>query len=154
MVEIAIWSLSGKYRSQRIALALGAGASAAGYKALIRMDNAYRGPVADIAAFYGYQKCFPQIMADYLEAKKPVVFVDLGYWGRRVGGRFKGYHKVSINARHPDKYLMKRKRDHNRIRRLGIKAGPWQPPGKHIIVAGQAVIRCGRSKPVVSNVGA
>lgn len=139
MTEVAIWSLSGKVRSQKIADALGAGASATGYKALIRMDSAYRGqPIGDIAAFYGYQKSHPRIMADYLAAGKTVVFVDLGYWDRLKGGRFQGYHKVSINARHPDKYLMKRKRDPSRLHQSKIRVQPWRRPGQHIIVAGMS----------------
>ena len=138
MTEVAIWSLSGKDRSQKIATALGLGASAAGYKALIRMDNYYRQPIGDIAAFYGYQKSFPRIMAEYIAAGKTVVFVDLGYWGRRLGGRYKGYHKVTINGRNPDKYLMKRNRDANRITLLGIKALPWRSDGNFIIVAGMS----------------
>jgi len=138
MTEVAIWSLSGKDRSHKIATALGAGASEAGYRALIRMDNAYSRPIGDIAAFYGYQKSFPQIMRDYLAAGKTVVFVDMGYWGRRQGGRFVGYHKVTINGRHPGPYLMKRTRDPSRIMRLGVNPLPWQAPGKHIIVAGMS----------------
>ena len=138
MIEVAIWSLSGKDRSQKIATALGLGASAAGYKALIRMDNYYRQPIGDIAAFYGYQKSFPRIMADYIAAGKTVVFVDLGYWGRRLGGRYNGYHKVTINSRNPDKYLMERNRDASRISLLGIKALPWRTDGDFIIVAGMS----------------
>ena len=138
MTEVAIWSLSGKFRSQKIATALGAGASAAGYRALIRMDNVYSRPIGDIAAFYGYQKSFPHIMADYIAAGKTVVFVDLGYWGRRCGGRYNGYHKIAVNARNPNKYLMKRKRDDSRISLLGIKAMPWRSNDDFIIVAGMS----------------
>jgi len=138
MTEVAIWSLSGKDRSQKIARALGAGASAVGYKALIRMDNVYRQPIGQIAAFYGYQKSFPRIMAEYIAADKTVVFVDLGYWGRRHGGRYNGYHKVAINSRNPDKYLMQYNRDATRIAMLGIKAMPWRSDGDFIIVAGMS----------------
>jgi len=77
-------------------------------------------------------------MDDYIAAGKTVVFVDLGYWGRRLGGRYNGYHKVTINSRNPDEYLMKRNRDANRIALLGIKAMPWRTDGDFIIVAGMS----------------
>ena len=140
MTEVAVWSLSGKHRSHVIAAALETGARRAGYRTLLRGDSSYKtcGTIGDVAAFYGYQKCFPQMMADYLAADKSVVFVDLGYWSRRRGGRYVGYHKVTINERHPNKYLMTRKRDFSRLTRLGIRAAPWKPAGDFIIVAGMS----------------
>ena len=138
MTEVAVWSLSGKARSQSIATALGAGASTIGYKALIRMDSAYRGPVGDIAAFYGFQKCFPKMMADYRALNKTVIFVDLGYWGRRHGGKINGFHKVSVNARHPNAYLMAKARASKRLEQSKVRVLPWKTGGKSIIVAGMS----------------
>lgn len=138
MLDIAVWSMSGKHRSQVIATALEHGAHAAGHKAKLRDDAAYKEPIGDVAAFYGYQKCFPRMMAEYLAAGKAVVFVDLGYWGRHTGGRFRGYHKVSVGGRHPTDYIMNRKRDPSRLTQLGIRKLPWQKTGRDIIVAGMS----------------
>ena len=78
-------------------------------------------------------------MADYVKSGRKVVFVDLGYWGRRHGGRFRGFHKISVDARHPTKYLMTRDRDASRLRRFGVVVKPWRERGDHIVLAGMSL---------------
>jgi len=133
-----VWWLRGKARSQRIARALATGARVAGYKVSLKSEGNYSQPRGDIAAFYGYQKNMPRIMADYIDRGKKVVFVDLGYWHRRQGGRWKGYHKISVNARHSNAYLMDSKHSDRRFKRFGIPILPWKPAGDAIIVAGMS----------------
>ena len=137
-VGLTVFWLRGNGRSQRIASALVAGARMAGYKAVLRDDGSYRSPAEPIVAFYGFQKNLPRIMAENIEAGRKVVFVDLGFWWRRHGGRFAGYHKISVNGRHPGKYLMRRNRSNSRIRHLGVEAKPWREEGRHIILAGMS----------------
>lgn len=137
-VDVVVWDLRGNSRSHRIALALTTGARTAGYRATVRGDGGYSHPRGDIAAFYGYQKNMPRIMADYIEAGKKVVFVDLGYWHRRQNGRWLGYHKISINARHPNAYLMNREFSAGRFERFKIPILPWRTKGNAIIVAGMS----------------
>jgi len=99
-------------------------------------EHEYTGRVDhDVAIFYGLEGKMPQIFADYRSQAK-AVYVDLGYWGRREGGRWSGYHKVSINDRHPTSYYRKRQHDADRLERFGIQVKPWRKTGSHILLAG------------------
>ncbi len=52
------------------------------------------------------------------------------------GGRFTGYHKVSVNGRHPTAYFQARKHSDERINRFAIRPEPWKTDGRTILVAG------------------
>lgn len=136
--KIGIWQLAGKERSHRMALAMASGVRAMGYNPVIRMDRTYERPTERVAMFYGFQGKLPQIMDDYVSDGRTVVFVDLGYWMRRTGGRYDGYHKVTVNARHPNAYLMDKIRSHDRLARFGVRAERWRDEGQHIILAGMS----------------
>ena len=138
MLDVMVYALSGNSRSQKLARAFAEGAGRAGYNPKIQMDNQYRKPHGVAAAFYGYQKTMPRIMEEYLAAGRKVVFADLGYWGRHEGGRFRGYHKISINARHPGDYLMALDRGPERFQRFGLQVRKWRGRGEHIILAGMS----------------
>jgi len=114
------------------------GAKLAGYNVKFCYSDEYREPDSHICAFYGYEKNMPGVMADYIAAGRKVVFLDLGYWGRARKSRLEGYHKVAINGRHPGDYLMDKNRDHDRLKKFGIKLRKWQDPGNHILVAGMS----------------
>ncbi len=137
-VDVVVWDLRGNSRSHRIAQALTTGARTAGYRATIKSDGNYDRPRGDIAAFYGYQKNMPRIMADYIERGKKVVFLDLGYWHRRQNGRWLGYHKVAVNARHSNAYLMDQEYKAARFKQFKIPILPWKSNGNSIIVAGMS----------------
>lgn len=95
-----------------------------------------RGHLPDIALFYGLEGQLPLIFRDYA-AKRWAVYVDLGYWGRREGGRWTGFHKVVVNARHPVAYFRKPQHDRKRIHHFsGLLAQPWTLTGNHILLAG------------------
>jgi hypothetical protein len=136
-VGMSVYSLRGNGRSQRLSHALAQGGLAMGYRVTQRCEGEYTKPIDDIAAFYGYQKNLPQIMRDYVGSGRKVVFLDLGYWGRREGGRFMGFHKVSVNERHPTAYFMRRQHSSDRITRHGIRTMDWKP-GRHILLAGMS----------------
>jgi len=138
MQEVGVWYMRGKERSRKIAAALKHGARAAGMRVVMRPETEYRGPDTRIAAFYGFQNTLPRIMADYLEAGRRVVFVDLGYWHRHWGGRWEGYHKVAVDGRHPSRAQMSIDRNPSRLRRLAIHTTQWKRDGRHIIVAGMS----------------
>lgn len=72
---------------------------------------------------------------DY-RAKRKVVYADLGYFGRRDGGRWSGFHKLAVNDRHPW-YFKSGKSDPSRFRRLNVPILPWRK-GRHVIVAGMS----------------
>lgn len=62
-----------------------------------------------VAVFYGLEGNIPEIFRHYRDTQRAAVYIDLGYWGRREGGRFTGFHKVVVNARHPTAYFRARR---------------------------------------------
>lgn len=89
----------------------------------------------DVVVFYGLQGNTPQMFFDYRTQRK-AVYVDLGYWGRREGGRWTGYHKVSINDRHPTAYFQAIKHPADRVARFGLHPVVEFKGGRHILLAG------------------
>ena len=134
----AVYLLRGNNRSQRIGQSLAKGIRAAGDRACVMHDGAYDGPRYDVAVFYGFEKNMPRIMREYVAAGRRVVFVDLGYWGRRRGGRWGGFHKIAIDGRHPTEQIRKAKYPHDRLRAFNIRCKPYRKTGKHILVAGMS----------------
>lgn len=111
----------------------------------VQMINARdyaRGQVR-IAVFYGYQGVLREAF-EWQQAEGGIaVYVDLGYWGRHYGGRWSGYHKVVVNARHPTAYFQNRAHDGSRAAFHGIKPAPWRSGGKHILLAGMGAKAAG-----------
>jgi hypothetical protein len=70
------------------------------------------------------------------------VYIDLGYFGRREGGRFTGYHKLSVNGRHPTAYFQNRKHPPDRLAHFNIVPEPWREGGRHILLAGMGDKGC------------
>lgn len=93
----------------------------------------------DVAVFYGLEPPIPELF-EYYRAAGRAVYVDLGYWGRREGGRWTGYHKVCVNARHPTAYFRKPQHALDRLSELRVQIKPMAPrdaePWKHILLAG------------------
>jgi hypothetical protein len=88
--------------------------------------------------FYGLEGNMPLIFRTFAtDPEHRAIYVDLGYWGRREGGRFTGYHKVAVNSRHPTAYFRKPQHDRKRISHFpDLLASPWQTTGHHILLAG------------------
>jgi hypothetical protein len=99
-------------------------------------EQFYHGPDSDVAVFYGLFGRLRDAFVEYRRVGKKAIYVDLGYWDRVRGGKLSGYHKVSVNARHPTAYFQNRPFPHDRRRNLGIKIEPWKKGGKHILIAG------------------
>lgn len=100
------------------------------------LEQDYTGKVDhDVAVFYGLEGKMPTIFRDYREQAK-AVYVDLGYWGRRDGGRWTGYHKVVVNSRHPTEYYRKHRHPEDRVAKFGLEIKPVRPGGRHILLAG------------------
>jgi hypothetical protein len=94
----------------------------------------YRGPVASIAVLYGLESGGHKVFADYSQHRH-LAFVDLGYFGRRMGGRWSGYHKITLNDRHPSAYY-RRGHDSSRLNVHKVQPQPWRRSGEYILVAG------------------
>lgn len=136
--RVIIYSVRGNGRSRKLAPSLVDGAKRAGYQVEKVFSDDYDGPTGDVACWYAYEKNMPKVMDDYLSANKPVVFIDLGYWGRARKSRIWGYHKVAVNGRHPGNYLMERNLPAHRFRMFGLKIRPWRQNGNHILLAGMS----------------
>lgn len=125
-------------RSRGIAEAFAKGLKLAGDRPRLIPEHEYRGDIAkepQVAAFYGLNGRLSTIFNDYRRTGRTVVFADLGYWGRRMGGRYTGYHKVTVNDRHPTAYFQRVK--HDRARRVfGVSPQPWQSGGEAVLLAG------------------
>lgn len=134
-MNVAVYQIENHHRSKVICTALMAGIRAAGDRpVLIPAVNYIRQPVAPVAVFYGLEGNLKHVLTDYSQVGK-AVYVDLGYWGRRHGGRWAGYHKLCVNSRHPTDYFQARKHDDRRARMLGVIPQRWKP-GTHILLAG------------------
>lgn len=109
------------------------GVRSVGDRAYLIPEEQYRGPQFPVAVFYGYTPTLRGIMADYVKAGLKAVYIDLGYWMREG---LRGYHKLSINSRHPTAYFQREKHGPERAKAVGISAKPWRERGQHILLAG------------------
>lgn len=136
--RVAVYVVTGNVRSRKLSEYLSRGVAAAGDIPVLLRAEQYAGNTSEeIAVFYGYESRTPQIMSDFISTGRKVVFVDLGYWDRRLGGRFEGYHKVSVNARHPTAHFVGRARDRYRANGRERLIKSWTK-GSKIIVAGMS----------------
>lgn len=101
-------------------------------------ESEYKGPDAPVAVFYSLREKLWDIFNTYRTTPGlTAVYVDLGYWGRKLGGQLEGYHKVSVNARHPTAYFQRVQHDERRrLTEFGIRFGKFRKGGKHILLAG------------------
>lgn len=94
---------------------------------------------AEIAVFYGLEGKIPEIMADF-SLRRAAVYIDLGYWGRREGGRWSGFHKIVVNARHPTAYYRNPQHSPDRFEKFGVSIKPFlraaKPTPAPILLAG------------------
>lgn len=116
---------------------MAAGIRATGDNAIVYRERDYLRPVEDVAVFYGLQGNLKRAFDAYIAAGKPVVYIDLGYWKRKLpGGGLEGYHKVSVNDRHPTAYFRNVQHSGDRFAQLGVPIEPWRSGGDHILLAG------------------
>lgn len=137
-LDVAVYLLRGNSRSQHVGRMMAQGIRAAGDDVAVKSDGEYSEPAHDVAVFYGYEKNMPQIMEDYQQAGKKAIYIDLGWWGRKSGSRFEGYHKFAVNDRHPTAYFQDRKHDDSRVRHFGLAPQSWRGGGGHVLVAGMS----------------
>jgi hypothetical protein len=115
------------------------GAARLNINADLRSSLTYKGiQEHDVAVFYGLAGGLDRIFRDYPESGRKAVYIDLGYWGRRKRGRFDGFHKLSVNARHPTDYFQARPHGSERFRSHDVPIRPWRSSGTHIVVAGMS----------------
>lgn len=125
MATVSVFYASGNKRSKTLAEAAYAGISKCGDKPVLRDSRNYKGVKSDYAVFYGLACGLHKIFADY-RAQSTAIYIDLGYWHRRLRTRYDGYHKLIVNSRHPTAYFQNRSHDDHRFRKLGLPIQPWR----------------------------
>lgn len=139
-MRVAIYYQDTNRRSKIIAQAFSKGIARCGDTCVVKSIVDYSRVEADVAVFYGN---LIRPMQDYRAAGCHYVYVDLGYWGRLSDGKFNGYHKVSVDARHPTDYFQDLKHDAKRLVVFGkLKLKPWRKRGTHILLAGMSAKAC------------
>lgn len=107
-----------------------------GDKIRVRLQHEYKEPDTDVAVFYGLMR---NVLDDYRRAGRKAIYVDLGYWGRHLGGRFAGFHKLALNARHPTAYFQKSKHHGSRFNQFNVRVRRWKERrGDSILLAGMS----------------
>lgn len=137
-MKIAIYFSRTNERSRIIATALNRGLTRWDRVEMMRSREYNGRPTHDLAIHYGFADGLRQIFNDYRDAGRHAVYVDLGYWHRRKRTRFDGYHKLSLNDRHPTAYFQRKRHSHDRFKALGIEIQPWRKAGRHILVIGMS----------------
>ena len=131
-------------RSMILAEAAFKGLRRLGYRANIINSLHYKKVNADIAVFYGLACGLDRVMREYSEHKSArACYVDLGYYHRRLDKhRYTGYHKISVDSRHPDSYFMREDMPDDRWQQLaklgGLEIKPWRSGGSDILIAGMS----------------
>ena len=136
-IDVAVYEIMNNGRSRVVCDAMSVGIKKLGDRPVRYSGDHYKGPAANVAVFYGYTQQLRRTMSDYRKLGG-AVYIDLGYWGRHDGGRRAGYHKISLNARHPTEYFMRRPQPRDRFEKFKIEIKPWQRDGEHILVAGMS----------------
>ncbi len=93
----------------------------------------------DAHVFYGLEGNLSRMFAYYTERVDlgRVVYVDLGYWQRRMQNRLEGFHKVSVDARHPVAYYRRPQHPCGRGPAFTLPNNV-RGPDSHILVAGMS----------------
>jgi len=135
-LRVAVYR-SPKTRSRVIAEAMSYGVRAVGDLPTVLESSSFRGAEHDVAVFYGMHGSLTHVYKSYQDVGKPVVFVDMGYWNRLKGGRNVGYHKITVNSRHPTEYFQRQKHSKRRFRETRINVSPRRF-GRRVLVAGMS----------------
>lgn len=132
-----------KFRARRkVCPALIEGIRASNDLPIEKHAHEYRGIFSDVAMFYGFdgtrKSQLYNAFTDYRNAGLKAVYIDLGYFQANWNGDRYGYHRFSINDRHPTAYFQKVKHPRDRADAVGVVVEPWRPSGKHILVCGMS----------------
>lgn len=136
--------LSRKFRGrQKIGPWLAEGVRAAGDKVKVVDSRDYREPFSDVLLFYGFDgsrnTAVYKAYRDYLRDGKRTVYVDLGYFRKRSTlGRYRDYHRFSIDGRHPTAYFQRVRHKSDRFNSFGINLSDRKLGGDYILLCGMS----------------
>lgn len=135
---VAVYYATGNKRSELIATSAMIGLRAIGEKPVKISSIGFTGDLHKYAVFYGLCKGLHRIFEAYKAAGVPAIYVDLGYWRRRIRNRYDGHHKMCVSTRHPVDYFQNKKHSSRRFKSLGLAMRPWIKKGRFILVAGMS----------------
>jgi len=129
---------SRKFRARtKVCPQLAQGIERTGDKVVRLRADAYQEPIGDAVIFYGFDGSrdskIAQAFDDYRKAGKKAIYVDLGYFN--PAGRY-GYHRFSINARHPNAHFRLVKHPQDRADAVGVKISKRMQQGENILLCG------------------
>lgn len=130
-----IYQIPGHPRSRAVCVAMMQGIARVGDKPRLKSSITYQRPEGHVGLFYGLAGRLGRALVEYPEQGRTAVYADLGYWKRKEGGRWAGYHKLSINGRHPLGYFQTVAHDGSRAEALGLQLHPWTRGENVVVVA-------------------
>lgn len=123
--SVVIYFIEMRHRSRVVCDAMYKGIKRSGHEVTLYNERDYRGVQADVAVFYGLEGNTPRIFRDY-QREARAAYIDLGYWGRvRPDNKWEGFHKISINDRHPTAYFQRVAHGAERIEKFNLRLAPW-----------------------------
>ncbi len=141
---IEVWYSERSTRSKRLAERLAFGVKTIGRRAALYDEREYRGSGwSQMVVFYGLHGNLLKLYDDAIAQGRTVLFVDLGYWRRELPGyqRWYGYHRVSLNSRHPNPYFQAHRHPSDRFQALDLEvryAVPYDERGDAVLVVGMS----------------
>lgn len=136
--RVVVYFAQSNSRSVLVGDAMFKGIQRCGQAAELISSLRYRRPQHDVALFYGFADGLAQIFREYQAAGRKVIYIDLGYWGRKNKSKFDGYHKLIRDARHPTGYFQNKPHGPERFRSFGVGIEPWRPDGRNVVVVGMS----------------
>lgn len=135
--DVTIYQIANHPRSTAVTTAMLQGIKAVGDRVQLINQNRYRGLDSRVVVFYGLAGSLARVLQEYsADPRRTCIYIDMGYWGRKDGGRFAGYHKLSVDGRHPTPYFQARRHDGSRAAAFDLRPMPWRKPGGPIVIAG------------------
>ena len=133
-MRVSIHAITGHMSAVKTCKAMAKGIEKCGDEAVIRSVTDTNVSSFDAVVLWGFIEPCQQIIRNCQNLGIPWVFIDLGYFRRE-----KGYYKVTVNDRHPDKYLMILPHPKKRFEKLGLTIKPWRiNPSGSILIAGMS----------------
>lgn len=137
MAAVTVYYAPDNKRSKTLGEASYKGLKRIGEKVNIQTSTSYNGVNSEYAVFYGLSSGLHKIFNDY-KRHGTAIYIDLGYWHRRIRTRYDGYHKIIVNSRHPTDYFQRLTHDSKRFKELHIKIVPWRKKDGPILLAGMS----------------
>jgi hypothetical protein len=125
MATVNVYYAQSNLRSIKVAQNAALGLKKLGYRVKLQESALFKKVDTDFAVFYGFGGYLRSVYEAY-RREATAIYVDLGYWRRRIKSRYDGYYKMAINDRHPNAYFQKFPHERDRFNELGVNVLPWK----------------------------